>query len=140
MQESVKERLLAAKKAAAEQMELIRSQENLALPFLRERLRQYILFKLLLDEESCPSDDLGEIVTASLERSLRLDKSLVQMEKGGGCDGAPPSITRKLLLFLAIQQELGIKLSPQELALVKTTAELYVLVLKAIQAGKPPAD
>lgn len=131
--ESIMERLLASKKAAQHEIELILAKEDLTVNFVSEHLRKYILDKYFLDEECCPTDNINDIMLISLERALKIDRNLIkETEKGGACDRGTPVMTKRILLFLALQRELNIVLPPAEAAKAKTIAQLAQIVFKAL--------
>lgn len=131
--EFVMERLLASKKAARQEIELILNGDNLTADFVSEHLRKYVLNKYFLDEECCPTDNINDIMLISLERALKIDRNLIkETEKGGACDRGTPVMTKRILLFLALQRELNIVLPPAEAAKAKTTAQLAQIVFKAL--------
>ena len=101
--------------------------------FLLERLRKYVLYRFLLNEDECQTDDINEIAKISLAKSLHMDKALMKnIDRESTCDRASPVMTKRLLLFIAIQSELNIQLPPDETPGIKTIADLASLVWRVM--------
>ena len=133
-QQSIKERLLASKRSALAEAELIRSRQCATEPSLCEHLRKYVYARASLAADRCSSDSIDEIVAAGLEQSLRLDGKRLATEMAmGGCDGLPPAVSRKILLYLAVQRDFQVELPRFELAKVKTVADLSRLVWQMME-------
>lgn len=129
---SVKERLMAAKAHAKTEMDIILAEPMPSKMFLHEHLRKYVLAKYMLDEEVCPTDIINEIMFISLERAMHTDRALIkEYERGGSCESTTPAITKRILLFMTLQQELNIKLAPYEMARVVSIADLTDLIWQA---------
>lgn len=131
---SMKERLLAAKANAKTEMDIILAEPMPSKMFLYEHLRKYVLAKYMLDMEICPTDIINEIMLISLERAMRTDRAFIEeYERGGSCESTTPTITKRILLFMALQQELNIKLAPQKMANVVSIADLANLIWQSWQ-------
>lgn len=131
---SIKERLLKARKLARRELELILAKPSLTPEFLYTHLRQYILFRYLLDETCCPTDNINEIMLVSLERALKIDRKIIsETEKGGACDRTTPIITKRILLFMSLQTELKTALPPDALAGTKTIMDLAEVIWEQLE-------
>lgn len=139
---NIKERLLAARTKAWAELETLRAQKTLSADFMRTHLRRHILAKYMLDETTCPTDNINEIMLISLERAMHIDRTLIkETEKGGACDRATPVVTKRVLLFLALQKDLQTQLPPDALAQAETTADVADIIrLTWIKTGRISAD
>ena len=135
--EQVRRLLLNQKKAAAEQMKLIRGAKPLTYEFFHDCLRRYILEKYLLTDEDVPAgENFDEIVEISLSKSMKVSKSLVeQFDTAQSCDGATSAMAKKVLLFMAIQRDLGIELPATESARIKTMSDLTRLTFDTMKTS-----
>lgn len=131
---SIKERLLKAKKLARHELDLILAESAPMVEFLHAHLRQYILYRYLLDETCCDTDNINDIMLISLERALKIDRNIIsETEKGGACDRATPVITKRILLFMTLQTEFKIALPPDKLACTKTIMDLAEVIWEQLE-------
>ena len=127
--ERIKEMLIEAQKRSAEQVVLIKGQVPLTKDFFHKSLRNYILCKFMLDEEECTSDNLDEITEISLAKSAGISKELVQdLDIAKTCSGGSSAMTKKVLLFLAIQKDFDVHLPTEGTGNVRTLSDLSELV------------
>lgn len=132
---SIKERLLQSKEAAARVAAAILANEKPDRKFLNEHLRQYLERKFMLEQDECASDDIDELSKASIAKSLKISKELLkEVDLATSCEGATSATIKKVLFFMAVQRELGIRLAPDDIAQVKTLEDLTELVLPALGA------
>lgn len=125
MDSSVKNRILEYRKAAKEQMEIIKSGEDMCPEELYEHLFIYVKRKYLLDDEDCAGDAFSELIETSIAKSQRIAKNLVtDTDTPAGCDGTSSAVTKKVLLLMAVQKELGIKFPPEKSPAIKTIRDL----------------
>ena len=109
--DTIKKLILSSKKAAAEDMAAICSQSLLTKSFFSEKLRGFVLHKFMLKEEELTSDDFNAITELSLSKSMKISPELVkEFDLAKSCDGVSSAMAKKVLLFMAIQRELGIQL------------------------------
>lgn len=135
MDVSIKERLLQSKEAAARTAAAILANSAPTKEFLHEHLRQYLERKFMLEEGKCASDDIDELSKASIAKSLKISKELLkEVDLATSCEGATSATIKKVLFFMAVQRELGIRLSPDDIAQVRTLKDLAGLVLPALCA------
>lgn len=120
--------LLKAQQVAQKEAEAIKSEKNPSLKFVYEHLRKYILSKFLLSPD-CGEDNLKELASLSLARSLKLDKNLVrELDKAAPCNNATSESTKKVLLLYSIQRDLNIKPNPAEFVAISTITGLAELI------------
>ncbi|MEA5002700.1 MAG: hypothetical protein VB081_04310 [Christensenella sp.] len=132
---SIKERLLQSKEAAARVAAAILANEKPDRKFLNKHLRQYLERKFMLEQDECASDDIDELSKASIAKSLKISKELLkEVDLATSCEGATSATIKKVLFFMAVQRELGIRLAPDDIAQVKTLEDLTELVLPALGA------
>ena len=131
----IRRRLLRARKAAKTHMDAICGTSPLTYPLLKQKLRQFILAKFLLDEEEIPENaDFDGLVEKSLSHSMKIDPGLVaEFDTAKSCDGATSAMAKKVLLFMTMERELGLQLPALETARVKTLDDISQMVYKTMQ-------
>lgn len=138
MRRDIKERLLADKRAAAEQVDAARAEHAegaLTAELLRERLFWYVLAKFGLKATEAPDRSLETLAEESLAKALRTDPDRVlEAERPATCDGARSVDTKQALLVMALQREFGVVLDGLRAGLADTTDELADLVFSALEA------
>jgi hypothetical protein len=91
----------------------------------RSDVRDYTLAKFLLEPGEASGDDIFELAEASIEKLLAMnDKSILLAVGSTTCTNQSSTDIKKVLLSLALQQGMGIKLEPDESAACETTQEL----------------
>ena len=134
MDKQIKKRLLQSKKAAAEQAAAILADKGLTQPSLKQRLKQYLCCKFMLENGECVSDNIDELSKASIAKSLKLSKELLkEVDIATSCEGATSATIKKVLFFMAVQRELNIRLKPDEIAGVETVSDLCNIVFPVLQ-------
>lgn len=134
MDKQIKERLLQSKKAAAEEAAAILAEKELSEQSLAKHLKRYLQCKFMLEEQECVSDCIDELSEASIAKSLKLSKELLkEVDIATSCEGATSATIKKVLFFMAVQRELGIRLPADEIAGVETIGDLAKLVFPALK-------
>ncbi|BDF57706.1 hypothetical protein CE91St36_05230 [Christensenellaceae bacterium] len=134
MDKQIKERLLQSKKAAAEEAAAILAEKELSERALEMHLKRYLQCKFMLEEQECVSDCIDELSKASIAKSLRLSKELLkEVDIATSCEGATSATIKKVLFFMAVQRELGIRLPADGIAGVETIGDLAKLVFPALK-------
>ena len=125
---------MQSKEAAAREAAAILAEKNPSEAFLTERLMEYLRRKFMLEEGDCASDRIDELSRASIAKSLKISKELLkEVDLATSCEGATSATIKKVLFFMAVQRELGIRLAPDDIAAVETVRDLARLVLPALR-------
>lgn len=115
--------------AAKREMDAIKQESPLAKASFDAHLRTFILAKFHLLDVELPTADFDEIVELSISRSTGISKELVrEFDIAKDCQGASTSMTKKVLLFITIQNQLGIELPGEKSAYLRTMQDLCDLV------------
>jgi len=129
--------ILQSKSQAAAHMNSIKSAQPLTYDLLNRELRGYIKAKFHLTDEDCTTDIFSELAGISLSKSMKLSPELVkEFDMARSCDGVTSQTAKMLLLFMAIQRDLSIKLPPMETAYAETLEDICIMVWKAM-GNKP---
>lgn len=131
---SIKERLLREEAMASREAEKIRDGVWNSEGELRALVRAYILFKLSLYDPPSERERINELVRDSLIKTLRAEgKGLEKLDVTARCDGSNAVRSKRILLFMAVQRSMGIKLPPDKTAGIDTVGDLTALVLAELR-------
>lgn len=127
--------ILESKAQALVHSKAILDEDELSYELLNRELRAYVLCKFHLKPEECQTDRMEELAALSLSKSMKLSPELVkEYDMARSCDGVTSQTAKILLLFMAIQRDLSIKLPPDETAEAETMEEVSQMVWRAIQS------
>ena len=136
-QEQAKALILAARAAAAAHAEAIRTAPELTRELVRREVRDYILAKFHLTEADCVTESFPELAAISLSKSMRLSPELVkEFDLARSCDGVTSQTAKMVLLFLALQRDLGIQFDPMSTARAETLSDVGDLVWEQLRNGE----
>ena len=128
---SIREMILDAKRLAAADMAEIKGQTPLTFDFFAGKLRDFVLHKYHLPTDAPLPENFSALTELSLSHSMKISPELVkEFDLARSCDGASSAMAKKVLLFMAIQRELGIELPAMATARITTIRELAVLAWK----------
>lgn len=100
----------------------------------------YIGFKYLLPGQVSPGDTLEELGRRSLEQVRRSGNTVAGMDVLPHCGSASSATHKKILLLLALQRELGVKIEPRQGADCETVAQLAALLARLLSEKARPAS
>ena len=123
---------------AESHLDEIRSFPELPAAVVAEKLKQYIAAKLLLEEDEV-SDNIIEMVRSNVAKASHMTiEQLKEMDRPGRCGSAPAVLSKRVMVYLDIQKNLGITLPAKDLPEVRTVQELtdMILQLPGISAEK----
>ena len=130
----IKERVLSTSAAADREMAAVRAASNLEEAQLREYLRRFILQKFLLDL-NCKEENLTRLSEMSIEKSLAIShRELTTSDLSLGCSAASSVMSKKLLLFMALQRELSIHFDPLRTPTIETIPLLSSEVFQLLKS------
>ena len=133
-QERARQLILDSRAAAAAHIAAIKKAPALTPELVEREVRGYILAKFHLTEADCTTDSFRELTAISLSKSMRLSPELVrEFDLARSCDGTSSQTAKMVLLFLALQRDLGIKFDPMATAEAETLADIGGLVWEQLQ-------
>ena len=92
-------------------------------------LKAFVLSKFMLDPETS-EDNIIKLAELSIERSFKLDKSIVaELDKAMPCSSASSATAKRILLLYAIQKEIRHDIDPERLVTAATVRELSGLII-----------
>ena len=131
----IRQMLLRSRNAADGHIQTIRRAVPLSYALFRQEMRQFVLDKYLLTEADVPADDgFDELTERSLARSMKISPELVkEFDTAQSCDGATSAMAKKVLLFMAMEKALQIRMPARESARLTTLEELIQLLWSAMK-------
>lgn len=133
-------RLLASSKSTASKIaESIKQDDGLTPETLYIRLREYVLCKYLLPENT-REDGIKALARLSLEQAMTLDKRLIrELDQQTPCNHATSEATKKVLLLYALQKDLEIIPEPSVYSAATTLHELADVIYPLLAAKRAEA-
>lgn len=129
----VKEILLASRKAAETHITRIKTAPELTYELLDHELVEYIKSKFHLTDSDCTTDNFEALSEISLSKSMAISRELVaEFDLARSCDGVSSVRAKMVLLYMAIQKDLGVTLPPEETAYVDSVHDISKMVWKAM--------
>ena len=126
-------RLKQKKETAESLLEEIRSALEKSPEEIAGKLKQYIAAKLLLSEAEV-SDNIIEMVRINVAKASHMTvEQLKEMDRPGRCGSAPAVLSKRVLLYIDIQKQLGITLPAMEMPEIRTVQELTAMILPLIR-------
>lgn len=96
---------------------------------LWSNLQRYVQSKYQLHKEDLALDGFNALGQMSVARSLgRTPTELEMIEMKSKCNGTSPSLTKKLLLFISLKRDIGLKLEPEETPDITKLSELALRI------------
>lgn len=97
--------------------------------FLYIQLQGYVCSKFMLDPAECDSESISELSAASISKVSKIPKGeLAQKDLSMNCAGISSVETKKILLLIALQRALGIKIDPDLAPGIRTLDDLADVV------------
>ena len=125
-------RLKQKQETAESLLEEVRSAPERSAEEIAGKLRQYIAAKLLLSETEI-SDNIIEMVRINVAKASHMTvEQLKEMDRPGRCGSAPAVLSKRVLLYIDIQKQLGVTLPAMELPEIRTVQELTAMILPLI--------
>ncbi len=125
MNPDLKEKLLASRAAAREQVPAIKAAKT--VEELHGCLRRYVLAKYLLEDDG--EDRLDELTGMSVAQAAKLDRRLLEdVDTSQECTGSTSVMRKRVLLLMAMQKDFEVELDPGLAAEAATLRDLARMV------------
>ncbi len=125
-------RLMFADQHAKQEIADLKGLESPTLSDYACHIHNYVIYKFLLDDEpDITTRNLNELADLSVKKAGKLnskEKELLDVSKH--CGATTSSMTKKVLMFMALQEDMGVKISDQPTAWLETTDELAELIYR----------
>ncbi len=126
--QDIKDRLLQANHLASYEIAAIKKNHKSGADFIEKHLKSYIAYKLLLDKTEV-SDSISDMIRENVAKSLNIEKErLKKVDQPSKCNGATAVVSKRVLLFLAVQRELEIQLPVEKTPEIETVKDLAELI------------
>lgn len=126
-------RLARANEQAEAALKEIRIYADVDRTGVEECLRRYIAAKLLLSEDEI-SDNIIQMVRINVAKASNMTvEELKEMDRPGACGSAPAVLSKRVLMYIALQKALEITFPPTKLSGVVTVQELADLILSLLR-------
>lgn len=124
--------LVHANEQAEDILKEIRMHSDADRTVIADCLKRYIAAKLLLSGDEV-SDHIIQMVRINVAKASNISvEALKEMDRPGRCGSAPAVLSKRVLLYLALQRELGITLPPDKMPDIHTVQDLADLILPLI--------
>ena len=133
-QERARALILESRRAAAGHIAAIKAAPAPTRELVRREVRGYIMAKFHLTEDDCATESFRDLAGLSLSKSMRLSPELVkEYDLARSCDGTSSRTAKMVLLFLALQRDLGIRFDPMSTAEAETLTDVGDLVWEQLK-------
>jgi len=137
MRKAIKETILSRKKSAAACAGFLLHQEGLDYSKFDSVFTSYLCDKFMLEREELTTDDFYTLCQMSAEKASHLPPGLLDAsELASKCGGATTAMNKKVLFLLAVNRDLGIKITAEEGVRVDTFTQLKQLVYNKLIAKR----
>ena len=129
MRKAIKEAILSRKKSAQQCADFLLHRENLTFSEFDDTFTGYLCDKFMLEREELTTDDFYALCQKSAEKASQLPPGLLDAsELASKCGGATTAMNKKVLFLLAVNRELGVKITAEEGVAIDTFSQLKQLV------------
>lgn len=134
---ALEERYEAAERQAKKIALAMNSAPTPAFEEFTERVHAYVRTRMLLEPEDELIDSLNVLGQMNLARALGVTlPELSQMDMEAKCGGTSAVMTKKILLIMALNKDLGVKVSPEEAAEITKLSELVTRLYELYCAAR----
>lgn len=98
-------------------------------------VREYVKTRFFLEDEDLALETFNALGQMSIARTTGMDPTeVITADLSVRCDGASSSFTKKILLLIALNRELGLGISPEESVQITTLGNLIDRVSAVVLA------
>lgn len=116
--------LVEANEKAKNALKTLRKGEKTSFSEICYAIRNFVGHKFMLSQSDFRSENLIELAKMSLAKRLEIPFSKIGNVDIADCSGATSSMTKKVLLIMAIEKELGLNFSGEESSKIDTITDL----------------
>lgn len=100
---------------------------------IKKLVRAYVKARYFLEEEDLALDSFNALGQMSIARATGMDIAEVMSgDLHARCDAASPALTKKILLMISLNRELGLGVSPEESADITTLSLLEERIAQTV--------
>lgn len=95
--------------------------------------REYVKARYFLNDEDLSLESFNALGQMSIARLAGISpEEALRAETSSKCEGASPSMTKKILLMMGLNRDVGLGISPEEAAEITTISSLAEYVSEVI--------
>ena len=129
----IKNHLISHREHAQHQIDYIKAHRHMEEDELHTYIYDYVLYKYNLFGEVADVYVLDDLAELSVAKAIKLSKEqAIAYDNKASCDGATSAMNKKVLLLMAIQNELNIKFPLDEVVQIKDTKKLTSVVYRQL--------
>lgn len=129
----IKNHLISHREHAQHQIDYIKAHRHMEEDELHTYIYDYVLYKYNLFGEVADVYVLDDLAELSVAKAIKLSKEqAIAYDNKASCDGATSAMNKKVLLLMAIQKELNIKVPLDEVVQIKDTKKLTSVVYRQL--------
>lgn len=127
-------RLALANASAKHELEILKGLEQPDLLDYQEHIYRYVIYKFLLDDEpDISTKSMDELAKRSVEKAGRLNPNeLTLLDVSRHCGATSSFMTKKVLLFMSLSEEMDVKLSQYDTAEIEDTDMLAEILFREV--------
>lgn len=131
-------RLTLANISARKALDALKGPELPGLSVFRGCIRQYVLCKFLLEDEGeVQTRDMNELAKLSVEKAGRLNPNELELlDVSKHCGATSSVMTKKVLLYMALSEDIGVDLSRRNTADIEDTDMLADIIYEELSAKR----
>lgn len=131
-------RLTLANVSAKRELQILKGLENPGLFDYQEHIYRYVIYKFLLDDEpDIVTKDMNELAKLSVEKAGKLNPNeLTLLDVSKHCGATSSFMTKKVLLFMALSEDIGMHLAKYNTADIENTDMLAEIIFSETQKKK----
>lgn len=130
----MKKRLLSSKENADRAIAGILEEKEISPLTIYRHLKSYVMYKFFFTEDEMTTDDFTELTEQSIAKASKMDpamlKELIRAQK---CTSASSVAIKKVLFYMDIQKQLGIRFDPEKTGAVETLGDIADLIYEKIK-------
>lgn len=124
------QRLLLADERASVEVEALKKAPTMPETDYAHHIHRFVLAKMLLDDEGeIATHDLNELAQMSVIKAGKLNKNEAELlDVSRHCGGTSSAMTKKVLLFMSLEESLSFKFGTVNTAEIQSTEELAATI------------
>lgn len=128
MDEKLRTKLLQSKRDAQRYAEEINRCRREKAEFPMDSLKGYIRSKFILNEEDMQVEKISELAKLSVARQHHIELKDIKYKDGLDCAGATSSMTKKILLIMAIEKDMEVFFTEEQSGEIETVSDIAQLI------------
>ncbi len=124
------DKLIECKKKAEKNAQEMLRKRDLGEMLTQNELKEYIKNKFMLDDSDFDTTNILELAKRSIARQHNIELADIRFKDGYDCSGATSSMTKKILLIMAIEKDLNLYFSKEQSADITDISDIIKIAEK----------